>query len=153
MAGSQTDVLIPVSPDMAIEEIVARVWSLHTPHVELLVPDNTKALQSLAGCETLQQAASSTGIHLTLFTADEQTTEAAGMANLEVIGVGGSILAPTTPMPEVGDRGSGVGSPEMGDVLRPSSPVTQPLTPAPRPPTPAPQLPTPDSRSPTPGPP
>ena len=43
-------------PGATIEEIVAQVRGAASEHVELLAPNRTRALQSLAGCELLKQA-------------------------------------------------------------------------------------------------
>ena len=104
--------LIPVSPSMTIEEIVAQVRASDARQVELLVPNNTKALQSLAGCELLKQAAAESSVQLTLFTSDEMTAAAADRAKLDIVPVGGAIVGPperprpSAPVPRRPDRGA-----------------------------------------------
>lgn len=86
--------LIPITPTSSVEEIVQLVRNAGASRVELLVPDGTAALQSIAGNETLREAAKATGTRVTIFTADEKTTDAARFARLDVVSVGGSVAAP-----------------------------------------------------------
>ncbi|MDQ5851912.1 MAG: hypothetical protein M3380_07540, partial [Chloroflexota bacterium] len=96
-ARSQNDAVISIAPEATIEEIVAQVEASSVPRLDLLVPNGTRALQSRVGCKIVARAASDAGIRVTLFTADEQTAEAAHIAELDVVGVRGAILPPTTP--------------------------------------------------------
>ncbi len=98
-AGDSASSLLPVKPQATIEEIVAEVQALGSPRVELLVPNNTKALQSLAGCEMLRRSLTAVGIYTTLFTSDEKTAAAARIAKLDVVAVGGAIVAPSDDHP------------------------------------------------------
>ena len=99
--GNGGTVLIPVLPAATIDEIVANLEPARGRVVELLVPNNTRALQSLAGCELLRNAAAERGIHLTLFTADDQTIAAATRAKVDTVSVGGSIAAPSDARPPI----------------------------------------------------
>ncbi len=84
--------LVPVLPGATIEEIVAQVRGAASDHVELLAPNRTRALQSLAGCELLKQATVDAGLRVTLFSADEQIISSATVAGLDVIAVGSAIV-------------------------------------------------------------
>lgn len=95
-SGSR-DALLPLLPDATIDEIVAGVRTAGASQVELLVPNNTRVLQSLAGCELLKEAVAAAGLSVTLFTADEATIKAASRAELDVIAVGSSILPDKRP--------------------------------------------------------
>lgn len=95
--GGSRDALLPLLPDATIDEIVAGVRSAGAGHVELLVPNNTRVLQSLAGCELLREAVGASGLSITLFTADEPTITAASRAGLDVIAVGSTILPDKRP--------------------------------------------------------
>lgn len=101
--GTQ-DALIPIPPESGIDEIVARIRSVGTSAVELLVPNNTRALQSVAGCEILKQAANSLGVTVTLFSGDDRTISAAHSADLDLVQVGGAIAAPRTLAPQSAPR-------------------------------------------------
>lgn len=90
----EAPLLIPIQPSSAIEEICALVRDAGAARVELLVPDGTRALQSLAGNEMLREAAKAANVRVTLFTADEKTTDAARFAKLDVVSVGGTVSAP-----------------------------------------------------------
>ncbi|HEX6292383.1 MAG TPA: baseplate J/gp47 family protein [Herpetosiphonaceae bacterium] len=115
--------LIPIPPQSSIEEICNLVRGAGAARVELLVPDGTRALQSIAGNEMLREAAKASGVRVTLFTADEKTTDAARFAKLDVVSVGGTVAAPRP-----GD------TPRRPTAQRPAiQPPTPPLTP--RPPT------------------
>lgn len=91
-AGAET--LLPVTPGTTIDEIVARIAAVNSSRVELLVPNGTRELQSLAGCETLKRAAADIGKQVTIFSSDEKTTAAARIAGLDVVPVGGPIAGP-----------------------------------------------------------
>lgn len=95
-SGSR-EALLPLLPDATIDEIVAGVRSAGAGQVELLVPNSTRVLQSLAGCELLREAVAASGLSITLFTADEPTITAASRAGLDVIAVGSSILPDKRP--------------------------------------------------------
>lgn len=86
--------LLPITPTSSIEEISRLVGESGAARVELLVPDNTPALQSIAGNEALREAAKAAGVRVTIFTADEKTTHAARFAKLDVVSVGGTVAAP-----------------------------------------------------------
>ena len=88
-------VLIPVLPAATIDEIIGHLEAARGRSVELLVPNNTRALQSLAGCELVRNAAAERGVRLTLFTADEKTAGAAKVAKIDTVAVGGPITVPT----------------------------------------------------------
>lgn len=135
----EAPLLLPIPPHSSVEEISSLVAASGATRVELLVPDNTSALQSIAGNEALREAARAAGVRVTLFTADEKTTHAARFAKLDVVSVGGTVAAPgpgdaarrpTGPRPAV--RPAGASTPV------PSSPAQQPpaqaaARPAPRP--------------------
>jgi hypothetical protein len=91
-------VLIPLLPSSSIDEVVAQVRAARKPEVELLVPNNMKALQSSAGCTILKHIVADSGAHLTLFTNDDRTQQAAQRAGLNVIAVDGTIVGPTQPL-------------------------------------------------------
>src|SRR4028118_1695972 len=91
------NVLIPLLPSSSIDEVVAQVRAARKPEVELLVPNNMKALQSSAGCTILKHIVADSGAHLTLFTNDDRTQQAAQRAGLDVIAVDGMIVGPTQP--------------------------------------------------------
>ncbi len=119
----EAPLLLPIQPSSSIEEICASVRDAGAARVELLVPDGTRALQSIAGNEMLREAAKTAGVRVTLFTADEKTTDAARFAKLDVVSVGGTVAAPRP-----GDI------PRRPTGQRPAiQPQTPPLTP--RPPT------------------
>jgi hypothetical protein len=90
----EAPLLIPILPNSSIEEICALVREAGAARVELLVPDGTRALQSIAGNEMLRESAKAAGMRVTLFTADEKTTDAARFAKLDVVSVGGTVAAP-----------------------------------------------------------
>ncbi len=94
LGHGDTPLLIPITPNSTIEEINRVVAEAGAPRVELLVPDGTSALQSIAGNEMLREAAKAAGVRVTLFTADEKTTHAARFAKLDVVSVGGTVSAP-----------------------------------------------------------
>ena len=97
--GNGDTVLVPVLPEATIDEIVANLDPVRGRAVELLVPNNTRALQSLAGCDVLRNAAAERGIHLTVFTADSRAITAASIAKLDTVSVGGSIAVPSVTRP------------------------------------------------------
>lgn len=90
----EAPLLLPIPPHSSVEEISSLVAASGATRVELLVPDNTSALQSIAGNEALREAARAAGVRVTLFTADEKTTHAARFAKLDVVSVGGTVAAP-----------------------------------------------------------
>lgn len=90
----EAPLLIPIQPSSTTEEICALVRDAGAARVELLVPDGTRALQSIAGNEMLREAAKAANVRVTLFTADEKTTDAARFAKLDVVSVGGTVSAP-----------------------------------------------------------
>lgn len=90
----EAPLLIPIQPSSTTEEICALVRAAGAARVELLVPDGTRALQSIAGNEMLREAARAANVRVTLFTADEKTTDAARFAKLDVVSVGGTVSAP-----------------------------------------------------------
>ncbi len=89
-----TPLLIPITPNSTVDEIARMVQEAGAPRVELLVPDGTTALQSIAGNETLREAAKAAGVRVSLFTSDEKTTHAARFAKLDVVSVGGTVASP-----------------------------------------------------------
>jgi hypothetical protein len=91
--------LLSIGPEATLDEIVGLVQAAGSGEVELLVPNNTEELRSLAGCEKLKRAASAAGVHVTLFTADEQIVGTARIAKLDVVPVGGAISAPPPGRP------------------------------------------------------
>ncbi|GAC1360424.1 MAG: hypothetical protein NVSMB42_20000 [Herpetosiphon sp.] len=93
--------LLPIVPASSVEAIIQQIRALRAPAVELLVPNDTRALQSVAGCDALREAAEAMGVRLTLFTGDEKTATAAALVNLDVVTVGSAIAAPT---PGASDR-------------------------------------------------
>ena len=125
--------LVPVAPESTVAEIIAQVQGAGSTEVELLVPDDVRALQSVAGCDALRQAAEKQGIHITLFTADEKTLTAARLARIEFMEVGGGVATPRAATP-----------PRTLTALRPSTqrPTGEaPATARPAAPTPPPQRP------------
>lgn len=90
--------LIPLLPSSSIDEIVAQVRAVDRSEVELLVPNNMKALQSSAGCTILKHIVADSGAQLTLFTNDDKTQRAAQNAGLSVIAVDGTIVGPNQPV-------------------------------------------------------
>jgi hypothetical protein len=117
----EAPLLLPIQPSSSIEEICALVRDAGAARVELLVPDGTRALQSIAGNELLREAARAANVRVTLFTADEKTTDAARFAKLDVVSVGGTVSAPRP-----GD------TPRRPTTQRPAiQPPTPPLTPRP----------------------
>jgi hypothetical protein len=87
-------VLIPIAANSSINDMIRQILAAQAPQVELLVPNGTMALQSPAGCQTLQKAANGAGINLTLYVADQQIAKAAQRSGIEVMPVGESITAP-----------------------------------------------------------
>jgi hypothetical protein len=90
-------VLIPLLQTSSIDEIVAQVRATNKPEVELLVPNNMKALQSSAGCTILKHTVAEGGAQVTLFTNDDKTQRAAQSAGLTVIPVEGTVVGPAGP--------------------------------------------------------
>ncbi|HEY0602240.1 MAG TPA: baseplate J/gp47 family protein [Herpetosiphonaceae bacterium] len=118
----EAPLLIPIQPSSTTEEICALVREAGASRVELLVPDGTRALQSIAGNEMLREAARAANVRVTLFTADEKTTDAARFAKLDVVSVGGTVSAPRpgdTARRPTGQR----------PAIQPSLPPIQPRTP------------------------
>lgn len=119
----EAPLLIPIQPSSTTEEICALVRDAGAARVELLVPDGTRALQSIAGNEMLREAARAANVRVTLFTADEKTTDAARFAKLDVVSVGGTVSAPRpgdTARRPTGQR----------PAIQPPLPPIQPSTPA-----------------------
>ncbi|HEY0734900.1 MAG TPA: baseplate J/gp47 family protein [Herpetosiphonaceae bacterium] len=119
----EAPLLIPIQPSSTTEEICALVREAGAARVELLVPDGTRALQSIAGNEMLREAARAANVRVTLFTADEKTTDAARFAKLDVVSVGGTVSAPRpgdTARRPTGQR----------PAIQPSLPPIQPRTPS-----------------------
>lgn len=153
--GGDEALLLPIAPSSSVDEIIQLVRNSGASRVELLVPNDTAALQSIAGNETLREAAKAAGIHVTIFTSDEKTTHAARFAKLDVIGVGGAVAAPgpgTRPRRPTGQLRA-VQSPAPPPTPRTAEPAprrpaqTPPAPrpqPAPQPPTPAPATAEPD---------
>lgn len=96
LVNESARVLIPISPTASIESIVEQVGSSGAREVELLVPNGTRALQTVAGSDRLRQAADGADIRVTLYTADEATIAAAQVARLDIIPVRGTVAAPPT---------------------------------------------------------
>lgn|GEM_PF-3923583 len=118
--------LIPIQPSSSIDEITTLVRQAGVSRVELLVPDGTTALQSIAGNETLREAAKAVGTRVTIFTSDEKTTHAARFAKLDVVSVGGTVAAPRpgeTPRRPTGQRSA-------AQRAAPTPPAVQPRPPA-----------------------
>lgn len=129
--------MLPIPPHSSVEEISSLVAASGATRVELLVPDGTSALQSIAGNEALREAAKAAGVRVTLFTADEKTTHAARFAKLDVVSVGGTVAAPgpgdaarrpTGPRPAVRPAGAAAPAPPAQAAARPAQPA--PPTPA-----------------------
>lgn len=86
--------LLPIPPSSSIEDIIRLMREAGSPRIELLVPDGTAALQTIAGNQMLRNAAAQAKIQLTIFTADEKTAQAAGLARIDVMSIGGKVAAP-----------------------------------------------------------
>ena len=91
--------LLPITPDSSVETVIQQIEAAGAQVIELLVPNDTHALQSVAGCDLLRQAATKRGIRLTLFTADEKTLTAANLAKLDVVPVGGAVAQAKPAVP------------------------------------------------------
>lgn len=89
--------LIPLLSSSSIDEVVAQVRAAEKSEVELLVPNNMKALQSSAGCTILKHIVARSGAQVTLFTNDDKTQRAAQNAGLAVIAVDSAIPNPSKP--------------------------------------------------------
>jgi hypothetical protein len=81
--------LVPVSPDDTIDSIIAKVRGTGATTIELLVPDNTAALQSPGGFERLRRAFDVAHVGLLVISSDEQTLDAARLSRIETVGVQG----------------------------------------------------------------
>lgn len=97
IGGGDEPLLLPISPTSTIDDITRLIREAGATRIELLVPDATTALQSIAGNEALREAAKAAGIRLTLYTSDEKTTHAARFAKVDVVGIGGASVAAPPP--------------------------------------------------------
>src|SRR5258707_123478 len=72
--------LVPVSPDDTVQLIIDKVRRTGAANVELLVPDDTAALQTPGGFERLRRAFDADQIGLLVISSDEQTLKAARLS-------------------------------------------------------------------------
>ncbi len=82
--------LVLVQPGDTVDDVITKVYEAGSSHVQLLVPDDTAALQALGGVERLHRALESANITLLLISSDEKTLEAARICQLEAVGVHGA---------------------------------------------------------------
>ena len=82
--------LVPVLPDDTIDSIVTKVRGTGASNVQLLVPDDTPALQALGGFERLRGALDHDHVGLLVISSDEKTLNAARLNKLDTVGVEGA---------------------------------------------------------------
>jgi len=88
--------LVAVPPTSSLPKIMTLVKEARARSVALLVPDRTKALQTLAAVTQLRYAAERAGVHLTLYAADQAIVQAAQQAGVTLVEVQGIIKPPRT---------------------------------------------------------
>lgn len=139
LSREDAPLLLPIQPSSTVDDITRLIREAGAQRIELLVPDGTTALQSIAGNETLREAAKAAGIKLTLYTADEKTTHAARFAKMDVVGIGGSVAAPqpgAQPRRPTGQQRAAPPAPRRPAAPPPpSAPKAQPARPTAPPPT------------------
>jgi hypothetical protein len=82
--------LVPVDTEDTIDSIFAKVRSAGAASVQLLVPDDTAALQTPRGFERLRRRLEAEGITLLVISSDTQTLEAARRNQLLTMAVQGA---------------------------------------------------------------
>lgn len=82
--------LVLVRPDDSIDSIARKVHETGSSSVQLLVPDNTLALQGLGGFERLRKSLGRDRIDLMIISSDEKTLNAARLNHLDTMGVQGA---------------------------------------------------------------
>lgn len=97
LGREEEPLLLPIPPNSTIDDITRLVREAGANRIELLVPDGTTALQSIAGNEALREATKAAGVRVTLYTSDEKTTHAARFAKMDVVGIGGGSVAAPRP--------------------------------------------------------
>ncbi|NJP04592.1 MAG: hypothetical protein HC837_02645 [Chloroflexaceae bacterium] len=91
--------LVLVMPDDTVETIIVKVREAQTANVELLVPEGVLLFQDSDRCRRIQQTASRENITLLLIASDQATLQAAGQANISIIGVHDTqVTLPSTPV-------------------------------------------------------
>ncbi len=77
--------VVAVPPTSSLPRIIALVKKASARSVALLVPNGTKALQTMGGVTHLHEAADRAGVHLTLYAADQAIVQAARQAGVALI--------------------------------------------------------------------
>jgi hypothetical protein len=96
MAAAEST-LVPVAPDDTVDSILRNIRSTGAASVELLVPDDTAALQAPRGFERLRQALDAGRVELLVISSDEQTIAAARRNQIATVVVQGVRVRPSAP--------------------------------------------------------
>lgn len=86
--------LVAVPPTSSLRKIIVLVKKAGAHSVALLVPNGTKALQTVSGVTQLHHAAKCAGVQLTLYAADQAIVQAARQAGVALIEAQGPIAPP-----------------------------------------------------------
>lgn len=98
MAADQS-ALVPLVPDDTVDTILRKIHAARASSVELLVPDDTAALQAPRGFERLRRALDDERIGLLVISSDDQTLAAARRNGIETVVVQGVRVQPAAPQP------------------------------------------------------
>jgi hypothetical protein len=91
--------LVPVAPDDTVDTVLRKIHGTGAASVQLLVPDDTPALQAPRGFERLRRALDQDGIDLLVISSDDQTLAAARRNAIATVGVAGARVQPAGAAP------------------------------------------------------
>ncbi len=94
--------IVFVAPDDSIDSIARKVRAAGARSVQLLIPDETPALQALGGFVRLRQTLEPDMVSLLVITSDEKTLNAAQLNQIDTVGVAGARVGP--PAAALGER-------------------------------------------------
>jgi hypothetical protein len=89
--------LVAVAPDDTVDSILKKIRGTRAKSVQLLVPDDTGALQAPRGFERLRRALDAEGVALLVISSDDQTLDAARRNRIETVEVDGARVRPDAP--------------------------------------------------------
>jgi hypothetical protein len=82
---SEDSVTVMIQPTDDTETILEKVRTTDAQQINLIVPPETKALQTLGGFTMLRKACDITGINVTIYSADEKTCDMAQVCRFDVV--------------------------------------------------------------------
>ena len=108
--------LVAVPPTSSLRKIIALMKKAGAHSVALLVPNGTKALQTLGGVTQLHDAAERAGVQLMLYAADQAIVQAARQAGVALIEAQGPIAPPRTSWKRYLSSPKNITCPQPADV-------------------------------------